>query len=188
MANVNAPSGLKPTRHQTGGQIRLSQYSIASGYGTSIFSGDPVVQTGTGKNIAASAAGTTNSIGVFAGVRYVDAQGRQIFAPAWPAGTVATEIVALVYDDPDIVFEAQIDTIAEADVGLLADWALGTGSLATGVSGAYVDSATKATTGTSLRIIGLVPRVDNAYGAYAKVEVLFIEHALRGVVSGVGGV
>lgn len=188
MANVNSPFGLRPVRHLTGGMIRLSEYSIASGYSTSLFYGDPVEMTGTGQNIALAAPGNADNIGVFGGCRYVDAQGNQVFSKMWPASTTATEIVALVYDDPDIVFECQISTVAAGDVGNLVDWAAGTGSSATGVSGAYADESTKATTDKSLRIMRLVPRVDNAYGAYAKVEVVFIEHALKGVVAGVGGV
>lgn len=187
MANANSPFGLRPVRHQTGGMIRLTEYSIASGYNTSIFSGDVVEATGTGKNISKAAAANADNLGVFSGCRYVDAQGKQVFSPMWPASTVATEIVALVYDDPNIVFECQTDTVAEADVQLLVDWNVGTGVAATGVSGLYADNATKAATGCSLRIIGLVPRVDNAYGAYAKIEVVFIEHVMKGVVAGVGG-
>jgi len=188
MANVNSPFGLRPVRHLTGGMIRLTQYSIATGYSTSIFAGDVVEATGTGKNIAKAAAGNADNLGVFAGCRYVDAQGRQVFSPMWPANTTATEIVAFVYDDPNIVFECQVSTIAEADVGNLMDWDVGTGVAATGVSGLFADGSTKATTGCSLRVIGLVPRVDNAYGDYAKVEVVFAEHVMKGVVSGVGGI
>ena len=144
--------------------------------------------TGTGTNIQVAAAGNVDNIGVFAGVRYVDGQGNQVFSRYWPTGTTATDIVAYVYDDPNIVFEIQADTIAEADIGQLIDWNLGSGSTSTGVSGAYAEESTKGSTGKSLRIVRLVPRVDNAYGAYAKIEVVFAEHAIKGVVSGVGGV
>jgi hypothetical protein len=188
MANVNSPFGLRAVRHQTGGVIRLTQYTIASGYNTSIFSGDVVEMTGTGKNIAKAAAANADNLGVFAGVMYVDAQGNQVFSRYWPANTTATDIRALVYDDPNIVFEVQADTIAEADIGKLADWHVGTGSAITGVSGLYLNESTLADTNASLKIIGLVPRVDNAYGAYAKLEVIFAEHVMARVVAGVGGI
>lgn len=188
MANTNAPLGLRPIRHMTGGSIRANEYSIASAYASNIFYGHPVEMTGTGKNIQIAAAANADNIGVFAGCRYVDSSGDQQFSRYWPASTTATEIVALVYDDPDIVFETQCDTLAEADIGNQMDWNAGTGSTSTGNSGAYADESTKATTGKSLRILGLVPRPDNAYGAYAKAEVVFAEHALKGVVAGVGGV
>ena len=186
MPNVDAPFGLKPVGHMTGGDVRLHEYSIASAYDTSIFSGDVVTMTGTGKNIAQAAAGETNNIGVFAGCRYVNAQGEQKFSKYWPADTVATDIVALVYDDFNLVFEAQATTLAEADVGLLMDISVGTGSAATGLSGAQIDEGTKAGPGGSFRVLEVVNRPDNAYGADAKVLVMFAEHALKGVVSGVG--
>lgn len=188
MGNVNGPVGLKAVRHMTGGCVRLSEYSIASGYTTAIYKGDPVEMTGTGRNIALAAAANVDNIGVFAGVRYVDAQGNQVFSRYWPASTTATDIVALVYDDPETIFEVQCDTLAEADVGNLMDWAAGTPSAVTGLSGAYADESTKATTACSLRIQRLVPRVDNAYGAYAKAEVTFAEHALKTGAAGAGGV
>ena len=127
MANVNGPFGLRPARHLTGGVIRASEYSIASGYATSIFTGDVVEMTGTGTNVGKAAAQNADNIGVFAGCRYVDAQGKQQFSQYWPASTTATDVVAFVYDDPNIVFEAQTDTLAEGDIGALADWNVGTG-------------------------------------------------------------
>lgn len=187
MANVNGPMGLVPSRVLGGGCVTMNPYSIASEYATAIYAGDPVEMTGTGKQIALAAAGTVNAIGVFAGVRYIDSQGRPQFSKFWPAGTVATEIEALVYDDPNIIFRAQADTLAEADVGALADWVAGSGNPTTGRSGAEVEGSLVAAVGKSLRVIGLLPEVGNAYGAYAKVEVMFAEHALKGVVAGVGG-
>lgn len=187
MANLNGPYGLRPVRHLTGGCIRMSEYSIASELAANIFYGDPVEMTGTGRNITLAAADNADSIGVFAGCRYVDATGSPVFSKYWPTGTVATDIVAIVYDDPKIVFSAQATTIAEADVGQLADWNGTAGSAVTGISGNSVDGTSYAATGGALRIMGLVKSPDNAYGAYAKVEVIFAEHALSGVVSGVGG-
>jgi len=188
MANVNGPFGLRPMRHQTGGKIGANEYSIASGYATSIYTGDVVERTGTGRNIAQAAAGNGDNIGVFAGCRYVDQHGKQVFSQYWPANQVATEVVAFVYDDPNIVFEAQCDTLAEGDEGALADWVVGTGSIVTGDSGLTVESSSTATTGKSLRIMKLKETPENEYGAYAKAEVMFAEHVLSGSVSGVGGV
>lgn len=187
MANTNGAYGLKPLRHLSGGCIRMSEYSIASAYDTNVFTGDPVEMTGTGKNIALAAADNADSIGVFAGCRYVDASGQVQNSQYWPADTVATEIVAFVYDDPQIVYSAQSTTVAAADIGQLADWDGTAGNTATGNSGNQVDGTSYAATGGALRVLGLIPSPDNAYGAYAKVEVMFAEHALSGVVSGVGG-
>lgn len=188
MANTNAPFGLRPVGHLSGGDVRLHEYSIATGYASNIFQGDPVEMTGTGKNIQLAAAGNADNLGVFWGCRYVDSGGNQQFSRYWPASTAATDIVALVYDDPNIIYECQIDTIAAADIGNLVDWAAGTGSTSTGVSGAYADESTKATINAALRVLEIVSRPGNAYGAYAKIHVAFAEHVMKGVVAGVGGV
>jgi hypothetical protein len=172
----------------TGGTIRANEYSIASAYGTSIYHGDVVEMTGTCKNVSKAAATNVDNIGVFAGCRYVNSAGQQIFSKYWPASTTATDIVAFVYDDPNILFSVQCDSLAEAAVGTLIDWNVGTGSTVTGYSGLYAVGSSTATADQSLRVMGLLQSPDNAYGAYAKAEVSFAEHALKGVVAGVGGI
>ena len=190
MSNNNAPYGLRPSRKLGGGCVANGGYEIASGQVGAMFQGDVVQMTGTGKGIEIAAAGVTNAIGVFAGCNFIDAEGRVTFKPYWPSGQTLeanTKCEALVYDDPGIIFRAQADTVAAADVGALADWVAGTGNPKTGRSGTQVEASATATTGKSLRIYGLLPEVGNEYGAYAEVEVMFAEHALTGVVSGVGG-
>lgn len=189
MANTNAPFGLKPIKVLGGGSPKPSGgYSIASGYAANIFRGMPVEMTGTGTNIQQAAAANVDNIGVFYGCAYTDARGHRVFSEMWPTGTVATDIEAYVYDDPNIIYEAECDTLAEADVGLLADWDGVTGSTTTRRSTASVKASTGATTGQSLRILRLVPRVGNAYGAYAKAEVKFAEHVFGTGAAGAGGV
>jgi hypothetical protein len=190
MSNNNAPYGLRPSRKLGGGCVANGGYSIADGQVGDIYQGDVVMMTGTGKNIEIAPAGTVNAIGVFAGCNYIAADGRVTFKPYWASATALeanTVCEALVYDDPQIIFRGQADTIAAADVGALADWVAGTGNIKTGKSGAQVQGSVTATTGKSLRIYGLLREVGNEYGAYAEVEVMFAEHALSGVVSGVGG-
>lgn len=189
MANVDAACGLRPVKVLGGGSPQPSGgYSIASGYAANIFFGMPVEMTGTGTNIQQAAAGNVDNIGVFAGVAYTNAQGKRVFSKFWPASTVATDVEAFVYDDPNIIYEAQCDALAEADVGLLTDWDGVTGSTTTGMSTAELAASSGATTGQSLRILRLVDRPDNAYGNYAKAEVVFVEHALHTGAAGAGGV
>ena len=189
MANADSPFGLRAIGHISGGSVRLRRYSIASAYGTDIYHGDVVEMTGTGTNIAKAAAANADNLGVFVGCRYVNASGEQKFSPYWPASTVATQIVALVYDDPNIIYEVQCDTLAEGDIGTLVDWNVGTGSALNGTSGLYADiGAGTATTDKALRLLNLVNRPDNAYGAYAKAHVVFAEQVISRVVSGVGGI
>lgn len=190
MANVDAPYGLRPSRKLGGGTVVSNAYSIAGGYASAIFSGDVVMMTGTGNNIELAPAGTVNAIGVFAGCNFIDAEGRVTFKPYWPAGQTIeanTTVQALVYDDPDIIFRAQADSLAEAAVGALADWVAGTGNTKTGRSGAEVQGSVTGLIDKSLRVLRLLPEVGNAYGDHAQVEVMFAEHALKGVVAGVGG-
>lgn len=177
MANTDAKFGFRPVSHPSG-DVRLAPqaYTIASEYGTALYRGQVVEMTGTGRNIQSAAAGNADNRGVFWGVEYTNASGERISSRYWPASTVATNVKALVYDDPDIVFEVQCDTLAEGDIGANADHIVGTGSALTGDAGSYLEASATATSGKSFTIIGLVNRPDNAYGAYAKALVKFVEH------------
>jgi hypothetical protein len=191
MANVNGPFGLRPVRKLGGGEITQNEYSIATAYATAIYTGDVVEMSGTGRDITQAAATNVDNIGVFRGCSYVDANGRWTFSPYWPGVSDGkTTIVAYVIDDPDVVFECQATTIAEADIGNVAQILVGSGSANTGISALQWDGGNKAANGAgkSLRAMRLVNRPDNAYGAYAKIEVMFAEHALMGVISAVGGI
>jgi hypothetical protein len=79
-------------------------------------------------------------------------------------------------DDPNLIYEVQEDAVggalAAVDVGLNADFIFGTGDSYTHFSAAQLDTSTKATTATlQMRIVGFVPRADNAISANAKVLV-----------------
>lgn len=177
MANPNTPFGLMPVRHYMGGVIRQNEYTIADAYSTSLFMGDPVLVTGTGKNIGIATAGSSGIVtGVFAGCKYVNAAGDTIFGKYWPAstalksGTVAT---ALVYDDPFILYAVQFDAtgFVAAGVRQLADLVSGAGDAATGRSGWY--AAYAAGSENQLKLMDLADQwvhsagLVNAYGAYA---------------------
>lgn len=189
MANVNSPFGLRPVRHAGGGEIRTNEYTIASAYATAIYKGQVVQQTSDGSLIV-SEAGNVDNIGVFDGVSYNDATGKQIFSNYWPAGQVATNIKAIVYDDPMIVFQMQSDATGAAavDIGSGADLITTTGSASTGIVATVLDTAAQATTGKTFRILRIVNDGVNVAGPYSLVEVLFNEHVLKGVISGVGGI
>ena len=150
MANTNAPFGARPVKTLAGGVISPNTiaYTIASGLAENIYSGDFVDQAGSatvdGQTIKLATAGDTNKIlGVFAGVSYKDANGVPQFKQYWATGTVATDIKAYVYDNPNILFEIQSDAtgVAYADVGLNVNMEVGTGSAATGQSGAMADAS-----------------------------------------------
>ena len=191
MANADAPRGLIPFRHKNGSPIVTNEYTIASAYSTSLYRGDPLILSGTSTNvnIAVGTAGTPSvaGIGVFAGCTWTDSTGQFHFSKYWPASTVATDAKALVWDDPNIIFEAQSVTFALNDSGGLVDFTYAAGSTKTGYSGCYLDSTT-ATTDKSFRLLRLIDRPYNAVGAYAKVECIYVEHALLSVIAGTGGV
>jgi hypothetical protein len=191
MANADNAIGFVPIKHKTGGEIRLTEYSIASAYNTALGKGDPVALTGTSDNIAKSAATDINPIGVFAGVRYTDTLGNPVFSEYWTASAAtkgSKDAVALVWDDPMIVFRIQCDTLALADVGTVADWDAGTPSATTRLSGCELVASATGTTGKSVRIMCLSDIPDNAVGAYAKADVMFAAHALLTGIAGAGGV
>lgn len=192
MANVNAPSGLVPVGHLQGQNVALVEMTIASGYAANLGKGDPVEMTGTDDNIQVSAATNENSIGVFAGVRYTDTNGNPIFSEYWASGTTtkgSADAKALVWRDPFIIFRAQLDTLAEADVGLTYDWVVGTPSATTRLSTTYAADATKHATTGSLILLKLADcrnsdGSENAFGAYAKGDFAFFKHALLSGTSG----
>jgi hypothetical protein len=177
MANTNAPFGLRPIGHLLNGDPQLSPYKIASEYNAALGRGDLVKLAGTSRNIVIAAAGDTNVIGVFAGVEYTNSDGQRVWTDYWTASAVGSNIVAYVWDDPFIIWEAQADTYAETDQGALCDIVVGTPSATNRRSTSYAQAGTTATNGKTLRIEGLVERPDNAVGAYAKIKVTFAEHA-----------
>jgi len=193
MANVNSPTGFRPVRHRSGARIVQNPYSIAAAYSTKIHKGTIVELTGTSMQIQVAAADNADNLGVFAGCEYTNAAGKRVYSKYWPADTSATDIVAFVWDDYNIIWEAQYgntaaQTPAVTDLGNGIKWVVGTGSDTTGLSGSYLDHANKGTTDTQLRLERLVSRDDNTMGDFAKFEVSFMEHALMNVVAGVGAV
>lgn len=172
MSATSAPFGFRPAYHPKG-LDRARKYTIASAYGTAIFKGQPVILNTNGTITVGTAA--ADLMGVFAGVEFTDANGKRNLQPNWPASQVATDIVAWVYDDQDIVYEVQSDgSIAQTAVGDQADVSnVATGSALTGLSQCTL-SATLAGAGVQaqFRIVGFGQQVDNVPGdAFTIVQV-----------------
>lgn len=186
MASTATPYGLRPVKRADGMPYAgaTSQYLIdPAGEATNIFNGQ-VVHIGADGYIALSTAtgadGTTNalptgttltgSIGVFVGCEYVNAQGQLIFSQYYPSGYAApsgTSIKAYVVDDPNVLFQAQLDgTIDQSDIGantfFAAAQSTSTGSTATGNSTSALD-ATTVTTTAAFRIVSVVGAIGDAY-------------------------
>ena len=180
MANKDAAFGMVPSRMiggspYTGGQ---SRYRIAANYGTSIFQGDMVAQvTGGGVEVHADG-GTVPIVGVFNGCMYTDpTTSEQKFSNYYPASTNASDIIAFVIDDPNVVFEIQADeTFPVADLfGNFDIVYTSSGSTVTGISGAELDVATGATTTSlPLKAIDISGDPENSDVASANTNVLVV--------------
>lgn len=186
MASTASPYGLRPIKRVDGMPYAgaISQYLIdPAGEATNLFYGQ-VVHIGADGYIALSTAtgadGTTNalptgttltgSIGVFVGCEYVNAQGQLLHSQYYPSGYAApsgTEIKAYVIDDPNVLFQVQLDgTIDQSDIGantfFAAAQSTSTGSTRTGVSNSALD-ATTVTTTAAFRIVAPVSPISDAY-------------------------
>jgi len=168
MANKDAPFGLKPVRMMggapySGGQ---SRYRIASGATTPIYNGDLVTQLTAGVLGRHAATGTVPIVGVFNGVSYTDpTTGEQVFKNYYPGSIAASDIVANVIDDANVVFEIQADAaMPVADLFGNFDIVDGSpvGDTASGRSNAELDVTTGATTATlPLKAIDISEDPDN---------------------------
>ena len=162
MANKDAAFGFRPTRHLTGGEIRTEEYTIAANHGTSIFTGQ-VVEAVAGGGIEQAAAGDTQQLGVFGGCFYTDpTSSKPTYSAFYPASTNASDIVAYVYADPHIVFEAQHDGTGTAAMNHGAMDFVGTsGSSTSGQSTSELDTS-EVGTDNQFKQIGISTDPDNS--------------------------
>ena len=164
MANKDAPFGLKPVGELGSGYNTsgTTEYSIASGASGNIFSGDLVKMASTGTILVAAAG--DQALGVFRGCKYTDSNGDVIFSAYWPDGTVTSDAVAFVVDDPNALFEVQsaaTGSVVQTVVGNNADIVYTSGSTKTGISAVEI-SGTTAATSAQLRIVGISTDPDNS--------------------------
>tara|TARA_R100001530_G_scaffold79794_1_gene55666 strand:- start:2769 stop:3356 length:588 start_codon:yes stop_codon:yes gene_type:complete len=154
MANKDAAFGCRPVRMMggapySGGQ---SRYRIASGATTPIYQGDLVTQLTAGVLGRHAATGTVPIIGVFNGVQYTDpTTSEQVFKNYYPGSISASDIVANIVDDPNVVFEVQADAaFPVADLFGNFDIVDGSpvGDTKSGRSNTELDVTTGATTAT----------------------------------------
>jgi len=181
MANKDASFGCKPVRMMggapySGGQ---SRYRIASGATTPIFQGDLVTQLTAGVLGRHAASGTVPIVGVFNGVSYTDpTSGEQVFKNYYPGSISASDIVANVIDDPNVVFEIQSDE-AFPVADLFGNFDIveqsTVGSTLSGKSNTELDTSTGATTATlPLKAIDISQDPDNSDVASANTNVLVV--------------
>lgn len=191
--SVERPYGLIPT-NLIGGRVfagSTRMIPIASGYTTGVsggglFFGDPVKFTNTGTLITSglaynsAATETGGTLGIFLGCEYTPAggplYGKQRYQ-YWANGTVASDAVAYVLDDPYAVFKAAVISYTSGSTitaGAVSALSLGTNvtSMATNTANTGVaanlsgnsnvgvmggSGNARLLTTTPFRIVGLVP-------------------------------
>ena len=158
MANASTTGfGFKPIKMvgQSYNNAGLSEWNVAASSALichsalTILTADGVVLT--------AANGGVNNLGVLNGVFYTDATTSK---PTWsnysPASNTATDIVALINDNPQQMFEVMSadTTFNQNEVGHLADQVLEVGTTPLFISKSKI-SATTATTQAQLFIMGV---------------------------------
>jgi hypothetical protein len=180
MAATATPMGAEPvgTLSASGsfsGKVR--HIKIASGYAANVFYGDFVKMVAAGVIQKDTGTATMTPVGVFMGCAYTDPNTKQkTFSQMWPTGTVASDAVAYVLDDPDAVFKMQSDeSLAQTDLGNNIGVVQTDGSTDIGRSKNALDGSTAATTNTlPLRIVEFVDGPDSAVGdAFTDALVIF---------------
>jgi hypothetical protein len=206
MSTTFKPFGMKPVYHPSGldrsvpfvgtnsfvaGTTYTAPYSLSSGQ--SFYQYQPVGLTASGQlAIAATSAATSPVYGVFDGVEYTTAEGRRTLGKNAAKATLdaATDIVFWIFQDPALVYEAQVEGSATtAAIGSQYNFSATTGyttadGYVIGVGGAGFSTtalaATEVGTGVQgqVRVVGLGREVAyptgelNAWGdAYTIVQV-----------------
>ena len=182
---VSAPYGLIPI-NLVGGRVfagATRQIPIGSGEATAIFYGD-VVKFNTDGNLTRDVStDAATPIGVFLGCSYTDPTFGKVFRQYYPAGTVASDTVGIVCDDPDALFKAavvsttvNISYMGRTDVNRNATLVQNDGSTVTGNSAVGIQSTTGTATTLPVRIVDFVPETTIAGepGSYTEVIVKWV--------------
>ena len=169
MSTSATPYGFRPVGLLGGGDWSNSirHIKLTNSYGTSIFYGDVLKVVSTGTVEKDSGTTTMTPVGIFVGCSYTDPGSSQpTYAQMWTASTSATDIMAYVVDDPDIVFQAQGDaTLAQTALGNNVAVVQTAGSTSIGTSKNSIDADTIATTKTlPVRILGFVDGPNSSVG------------------------
>jgi hypothetical protein len=178
MANTAEQYGLRPVRKLDGSPFINAQnrYRIATNYGTPIYQGDLVIPV-TGGGIQRAVANTTDFVvGVFNGVFYTDPTTQK---PTWKnyyPGTVnASDIVATIIDDPDVVYSIDSDgAFAVADIFKNFAITTATGNTLSGISKVQLDYSVSGltTSGTVLQAIDISQDTNSSTAGSVNVDVL----------------
>ena len=177
MSSTSAPFGLQPIYHASG-SVRPQQFTLVDNYAATLLQNQPV-KIGTTGALQPAAAGEA-FVGVFQGVEFTDSDGRRRVSNKWIANNTGTDIIAYATTDPYIVYQMQSNAALNlTNIGNQLDTTVaGAGSTVTGLSAMMLDVASLVTSGTAqLRVVGLTPYADNAWGdTYVVAQVEISEH------------
>lgn len=177
MANPDIVRGFVPVADAYGKPYNgaFREYSVAAGNGVAIYVGDAVTTAGVGTgqtidgklmiDVVQAATGDVIT-GVVVGVAPVT-------STSLPYRAASTQRVLYVCDDPNMLFEIQEvsggTALTADDIGLNANFVVGSGSTVTGYSGMELNNSGEAGTNTlDLKIMGFRNAPDNAIGEHAK--------------------
>lgn len=165
---INAPNGLVPVNTGNGNTWngQTTRYPITATYSSAMFTGDTCTLSTAGTVIQSTA--STAVLGVFYGCEYQIPTNRyQVTWPYWPGNpsvVSGTQPYAYVIDDPRVRFTVQEASTAgasgtpltQAVVGNNGNIVLSTGNTTTGLSRAFLDNSTTATTLVgNVKVVGL---------------------------------
>jgi len=208
MANINRPKGLSPIQNVDGSPWSegATLMAIPNDASNTYAIGD-IVTLATGADAdgiayctkwAGTVAASTLPVGVIVGIRVAD-PGVSLVGNSLALEKAYLPLssglhYAYVVTDPSTVFEIQGDSTVWAaanmnknvNVTITADQSSTLGNASPYSSTVATGPAT--TNSLPLQVIGLVQRADNAFGAYAALQVRFNVHALVGATTGRTGV
>lgn len=168
MSNVNNPHGLRPLmRNSNGGRPSCEGYTKAVGYGSPIYIWDPVTELAGVLNGPAS--GITPGTTLYRGV-------------AMDYSLASLAAVMTIMDDVGAMYETQEDNSGASNVvagkmGYNANLTGTAGDATRNTSNVQLSGTSIATTSSlDVRIERLLNVPDNAYGAYARLEIRFNKH------------
>ena len=192
MANSDAARGLMPSRYLSGAVYTgaANKYYVPASDSTAIYVGGMVKLAGSAD--ADGVASVTGNVATGDAVVGVVVAVAPVTADSLTYRAASTERYVMVADDPNLLFEAQEDSVggalAAANVGNTADLASFTsGSTASGLSSMEIDSSTATASGDGTEdvfIWGLAQRPDNEIGTNANWLVRLNNHQF---VDGVAG-
>ena len=167
MANSSATGfGMKPVKMagQSANTAGLGEYPVAAS-ATAIYNQDLVTMAATG-TAAVAAAGTEQLLGSLNGVFYTDSSTSKPTFQAYLLGSnAATDIVALVNDDPHQMYEIRSNNAGasqQLDVGNTADIAYSAGASPNYISRSTLnDSSLSDSASKQVKIVGVSRDPDN---------------------------